>query len=131
MKKHGILNSSISKVLADMGHTDTIVIGDAGLPVPAAVQKIDLALTPGFPDFQRVVSAVKEDMMIEGVIVAEEMVTANEPAHAFMKELFEGTDIQYISHEELKQASKHAKAVIRTGETTPYANCILRAGVFF
>lgn len=46
MQKGGMLNSSIAKVLADLGHTDTIVIGDCGLPVPAGVQKIDLALKP-------------------------------------------------------------------------------------
>ena len=37
MKKHGILNSDISKVLSDLGHTDQITIGDAGLPVPEGV----------------------------------------------------------------------------------------------
>ncbi|RKO62361.1 ABC-type ribose transport system, auxiliary component [Caldibacillus debilis GB1] len=51
MKKHGILNSEIAKVLADLGHTDTIVIADCGLPVPAGVKKIDLALELGKPSF--------------------------------------------------------------------------------
>lgn len=41
MKKNGILNSDISKVLADLGHTDYIVIGDCGLPIPNQVKKID------------------------------------------------------------------------------------------
>ena len=49
MQKIGILNSDIAKALADLGHTDTIVIGDCGLPVPAGVPKIDLALKPGTP----------------------------------------------------------------------------------
>lgn len=53
MQKIGILNSDIAKVLADLGHTDTIVIGDCGLPVPAGVPKIDLALKPGTPSFFR------------------------------------------------------------------------------
>ena len=51
MQRGGMLNSSIAKVLADLGHTDTIVIGDCGLPVPAGVPKIDLALKPGMPSF--------------------------------------------------------------------------------
>jgi D-ribose pyranase len=33
MKRYGILNSHISKVLANLGHTDFIVIADAGLPI--------------------------------------------------------------------------------------------------
>lgn len=45
MKRQGIINSSIAKVLVDLGHTDYIVVGDAGLPVPPGVCKIDLALT--------------------------------------------------------------------------------------
>ena len=49
MQRHGILNSHIAKVLADLGHTDTICISDCGLPVPEGVQKIDLALDFGVP----------------------------------------------------------------------------------
>ena len=40
MKKQGILNSDISRVLSYMGHTDTICIGDCGLPIPDAVKLI-------------------------------------------------------------------------------------------
>ncbi len=36
-----------------------------------------------------------------------------------------------ISHEELKELSKDVKAVIRTGEFTPYSNIILKSGVLF
>ena len=65
MQKGGMLNSSIAKVLADLGHTDTIVIGDCGLPVPAGVPKIDLALKPGMPSFVDVVTEVAKNMVIE------------------------------------------------------------------
>ncbi|MEG0552127.1 MAG: RbsD/FucU domain-containing protein, partial [Carnobacterium sp.] len=49
MKKNGTLNSELDKLLADLGHTDQIVIADAGLPIPAGVKKIDLALTLNDP----------------------------------------------------------------------------------
>ena len=62
MQKIGILNSDIAKVLADLGHTDTIVIGDCGLPVPAGVPKIDLALKPGTPSFLDVLTEVLKYM---------------------------------------------------------------------
>ncbi len=55
MYKTGTLNSEISKVLSDLGHTDTIVIADCGLPVPKGVQKIDLAVRQGLPSFIDVV----------------------------------------------------------------------------
>ncbi|KKE78510.1 D-ribose pyranase [Oceanobacillus caeni] len=130
MKKNGILNSNIAKVLVDLGHTDTIVIGDAGLPVPDGVLKIDLALTPGTPSFQEVVKAVVDDMVIEKVTIAEEMKDTNPNQHEFMK-MFFGHDMEYVKHEQFKQLTANAKAIIRTGEITAYSNCILHAGVFF
>ncbi|MGE6260004.1 D-ribose pyranase [Heyndrickxia sporothermodurans] len=131
MKLKGILNSHISKVLADLGHTDFIVVADAGLPIPKGVDKIDLALKLGVPSFKEVVSAIKEDMKIEKVIVASEMELKNQMTFQEMKDLFANTEIEQITHEKLKEITKSAKAVIRTGEATPYANCILQAGVIF
>lgn len=130
MKRHGILNSDISKVLSDLGHTDTIVIGDAGLPAPAGVPKIDLALKPGTLSFQEVVSAVSEDMVVEKVLLASEIKELNPEQHDFMQAQFD-QEMEYISHERLKELTANAKAFIRTGEITPYSNCILQAGVFF
>ena len=54
MKKNGILNSDISRVLSYMGHTDRICIGDCGLPVPDSTERIDLALKFGQPSFMDV-----------------------------------------------------------------------------
>lgn len=106
MKKHGILNSSISKVLSDLGHTDTIVIGDAGLPIPKGVEKIDLALVPGTPSFQETVAAVIDDMVVEKVILAEEICVANKATEDFLKEAMVDIPFEYVSHEEMKALSK-------------------------
>ncbi|RKQ28567.1 D-ribose pyranase [Oceanobacillus halophilus] len=130
MKRLGILNSEIAKVLADLGHTDTVVIGDAGLPVPEGVVKIDLALTPGMPSFQEVVRAVADDMVIEKVTIASEIKDANPSQHEFITTFFD-QERQYVTHEEFKKLTRNAKAIIRTGETTAYSNCILQSGVFF
>lgn len=131
MKLNGILNSHISKVLSDLGHTDYIVIADAGLPIPNGVQKIDLALKLGVPSFTDVVSTIKEDMKIEKIILANEIELQNNLAYEYMKNHFNDAKIEMVSHERLKELTKNAKAVIRTGEATPYANCILQAGVIF
>lgn len=132
MQKGGMLNSAIAKVLADLGHTDTIVIGDCGLPVPAGVQKIDLALKPGTPSFMEVVEEVAKNMVIEKVEIAAEMEEKNHAVWQAMHELF--TEEQWIideNHEAFKEATKNAKCVIRTGEITPYANVVLHSNVFF
>ncbi|OUM90074.1 D-ribose pyranase, partial [Caldibacillus debilis] len=113
----------------DLGHTDTIVIADCGLPVPAGVKKIDLALELGKPSFLEVLQAVERDMVIEKVILAEEMAEKNPQLFSIVREKF--PKIETVSHEKLKRLSKEAAAVIRTGEATPYANIILQAGVIF
>jgi D-ribose pyranase len=131
LKRNGILNSHISKILSDLGHTDTIVIADAGLPVPDGVVKIDLALKPGTPSFKDVVDAIVEDMIIEKVIIASEIEEGNQRNFQYLEKIFTGTYVERVTHEEFKKITKQAKVIIRTGEVTPYANCILQSGVFF
>lgn len=41
MKKGVLLNADVSAVVSRLGHTDQIVICDAGLPIPAVTQRID------------------------------------------------------------------------------------------
>ena len=133
MKKAGILNSDISRVLSYMGHTDCICIGDCGLPIPDEVERIDLALKFGVPTFMETLATVAQDMKIEKIILAEEIKTQNPKVLAEIEALFAGQtmEVQFVSHVELKALTHDCKAVIRTGETTPYANIILQSGCIF
>jgi D-ribose pyranase len=129
MKKHGILNRDIAEILAKLGHTDTIVIGDCGLPIPENVRCIDLSLKKGVPTFLDVLEEVLNDMEVESAICAEEIKQDNEKVYS---ELCNNTfPIQFMSHERFKKETQEAKVIIRTGEITPYANIILQAGVIF
>ena len=133
MKRAGILNSDISRVLSYLGHTDTICIGDCGLPIPDEVERIDLALCFGEPTFMRTLQIVAQDMKIEKIVLAEEIKSQNSAVLAGIEALFadQQVEVQFVSHVELKEQTKTCKAVIRTGETTPYANIILQAGCIF
>ena len=135
MKKNGILNSDISRVLSYMGHTDQIAMGDCGLPIPEETERIDLALKFGVPGFMEVLCEVKKEMKIEKIILAEEIKTKNPEILKQILQLFdraeEDCEIEYVSHEELKEKTHTCKAVIRTGETTPYANIILQSACLF
>lgn len=131
MKKSGILNSDITKVLADLGHMDQICIGDAGLPVPNHVKKIDLALERGLPSFIDVLRIVASDMCIEKVYLAEEIKTINPSMFEQILKLVSSEMIEWVSHVQFKEMTKQSKAVIRTGEMTPYANIILQSNVNF
>ena len=133
MKKQGILNSDISRVLSYMGHTDCIAIGDCGLPIPDEVERIDLALEFGVPSFMDVLRVVTKDMKVEKIVLAEEIREQNPKVLGEIKELFAGQELEtvFVSHTELKKQTRECKAVIRTGETTPYANIILQSGCIF
>ena len=133
MKKKGVLNSDISRVLSYMGHTDRIAIGDCGLPIPDEVERIDLALAFGVPTFMDTLKVVVEDMKVEKIVLAEEIKEQNPKVLHEIEELFKDQDVEveYVSHQELKHQTLDCKAVIRTGETTPYANIILQSGCIF
>lgn len=133
MKKNGVLNSDISRVLSYMGHTDRIAIGDCGLPIPDEVERIDLALAFGVPTFMDTLRVVVGDMKVEKIVLADEIKEQNPKVLQEIQELFKDQDIEveYVSHQELKHQTLDCKAVIRTGETTPYANIILQSGCIF
>ena len=137
MKKHGILNSDISRVLTYMGHTDRICVGDCGLPVPEGPERIDLALRFGVPSFLEVLREVAGDMKIEKIILAEEIRTRNPEQLKAIEDFFAESEtgcmpeIEYVTHAQLKALTRDCKAVIRTGETTPYSNIILQSGCIF
>ena len=78
MKKIGLLNQPLSAVIAGLGHTDTLVIADAGLPIPTTTQRIDLALVNGVPTFLETLQAVLVEMQVERAIIATEMAGAND-----------------------------------------------------
>ncbi|AMC33512.1 D-ribose pyranase [Janthinobacterium sp. B9-8] len=132
MKKHGILNSELARVLARLGHTDSIVIADCGLPIPDHVERIDLALKLGQPSFVDTLQEILSDMQVERAVFATECLATN-PTVAAQAQAMQssGISIDFVSHEEFKQLCHNAKAVIRTGEASPYANIILHSGVIF
>lgn len=130
MKKNGILNSEISSVIARMGHTDYIVIADCGLPIPDETKRIDLALTSGMPSFKEVLNIVLADFVADKATMALEVKKHNSELYNVVKRM-EQFDLEYVTHEEFKLMTKKAKAVIRTGECSPYANIILHSGVIF
>lgn len=139
MKKTALLNAPLSEVIARMGHTDSLVICDAGLPIGFAQQTIDLALTNGIPDFLSTLQAVLSELFIEKVQVAAEIKQFNPQLEHHLLSIIEqvshqqgkAVSVEYIPHHEFKQNSRQARAVVRTGECSPYANVILYSGVPF
>ncbi|MGY3766659.1 D-ribose pyranase [Vagococcus vulneris] len=131
MKKTNVINSDISRIIAQLGHFDTLSIGDAGMPVPEETEKVDLAVTNGVPSFMDVLNNVLEELEVQRIFLAEEIKTHNPEVLTEIKEKLPNTPISFIPHSQMKQDLSNCHAFIRTGEMTPYANIILESGVVF
>jgi len=125
--KSEILNAPLLGALAKLGHTDTVVIADCGLPLPAGPTVIDLALVQGLLSFEQVLDVLSRNMVIESSTLASE---AKDGAVQELCASY-GLEPQFITHEQLKAELPNAKVIVRTGESTPFANVILHCGVAF
>ncbi len=129
MLKQGILHPQLATVLANLRHMDTLVLGDAGLPVPKGVERVDLGWRPGDPKYLDVLEELMKWIVVEKATFATQSKTVSPDFHAqALKLLPDGIPVDYIDHTELKARSKDAKAIILTGEFTPYTNVILQCG---
>lgn len=132
MKKIGLLHGELSKAIAELAHEDIILIGDAGMPVPEGVKLIDLAVVNGVPSFIDVLKAVMSEMLVAKGIIDLEQETVSPHMGAKIREVVgDEFPLEARPHAEVKELSKKAKAVIRTGEFTPYSNIILEADCLF
>jgi D-ribose pyranase len=132
VKRSGHLNRDVSRVLACMGHTDGLVIADCGLSVPPGVECIDVSIALGVPGFLRVLDTVLADFKVERAVFALEARKHNPAVAARAACLAEDqVGVEFVTHEALRILAREARAVIRTGEATPYANVLLYSGVIF
>ncbi|NMB00051.1 MAG: D-ribose pyranase [Firmicutes bacterium] len=132
MKKIGILHAQLSRIIASMAHGEMLVIGDAGLPVPPGVEMVDLALKEGVPGFLETVEAVLGELHVENAIIDTEQAEVSPQMYQEFTAMWPADiPVRTVPHAEFQELAKEAKAVVRTGEFTPYSNIILIAGVLF
>ena len=131
MKKSGILNGKLAGLIGALGHMDTILVGDAGMPIPKGIEIVDLAICGGVPTFIQVMDALLKEVEIEAYTVALEINNKNPQTLKYIRENLPHAEENITSHLQLKSETANVKFAIRTGEFTPYANIILRAGVVF
>jgi D-ribose pyranase len=135
MKRTRLLNSELSYEISRIGHTASITVCDAGLPIPAGVKRIDLAIERGYPSFLRTLDVLLSEMMVEEIVVASEIHLKNPEVFQGMMDVFRSHEMEpvvtEVLHEEFKRLSRKSEAIVRTGECTPYANVILKSGVAF
>ena len=131
MKKDRLLNKELIAEVAALGHTEYLVIADCGLPIPKGVKTIDLSVRAGLPGFLDVLDAVREELVVESVILASEIDEKCPGLAAELAKRYTPEQTAKVPHEKFKELTKNAKCVVRTGETISYANIILVGGVNF
>ncbi len=130
MKKSRILNSYLNQAISQMGHTDLIIIADAGFPIPDPARRIDLALEKDKPSIPEILELIMSDFIYEACIVAEEQKAYNPPLFRKVSELSDRCKVETIPHAELiSTMPARAKFIVRTGSFEPWGNVILRSGV--
>jgi len=128
MLRTGILNPSLLQLIARIRHTNTLVIADRGFPFWPEIEMIDLSLVDDVPTVAQVVMALRINFVIGRAFAAEEFLKANSPGkNAAWLAALGDTPIAYEPHVEFKKRVPRAIGLIRTGDTTQYANLILES----
>jgi D-ribose pyranase len=124
----GILNPAINSLLSRVRHTNTLVIADRGFPYWPHIETVDISLVDDIPCVLQVLAAIKSNFSIGRVFAAQEFLSANSPLVASeLENALLGIPITFEPHLEFKKRVPHAIGLIRTGDTTQYANLILES----
>ncbi|MGP8251688.1 MAG: D-ribose pyranase [Terracidiphilus sp.] len=128
MLKTGILNPHVLSLLARVRHTNTLVIADRGFPFWPQIETVDISLTDDIPRVLEVLKALRANFVVGHVWMAEEFKAANtaRTRNQFAAAL-EGLPLTFEPHSEFKKRVPSAIGLIRTGDTTQYANMILES----
>ncbi len=126
---NGILNPQINSLLARVRHTNMLVIADRGFPFWPMIETVDISLVDTIPTVLQVFQAIRPNFDIGEVWMAEEFLHNNTPEVCKLFALAAGSiPLRHQAHTEFKKRVPGAIGLIRTGDTTQYANMILVSG---
>lgn len=130
MRSSRILHPQLAAALATLGHTDIVLVTDAGFPIPANARRIDLGFWPGIPDVVDILKVLRQELYVEDVQFAREVKECHPALYQQVQDIYTGSgaDFSEASHETLCHDIAHrAKVIIRSGSFEPWANFALVA----
>ena len=130
MRAGRIIHPELARSLAQLGHTDTVMVTDAGFPIPQGANRIDLGFYPGLPNVLDILRVLRQELYVEEVRFAPEVKTHHPILYRQVQEIYKGAGAPFIAapHEELIEVwAPRAKVVIRSGSFEPWANFALTA----
>jgi D-ribose pyranase len=124
----GILNPAINSLVSLVRHTNTLVIADRGFPFWPQVETVDISLVDDIPKVLDVLRAIRSNFVAGRAFMAQEFVAANVRDTCLeFEQALAGIPLVFEPHVEFKKRVPQAIGLIRTGDTTPYANLILES----
>lgn len=130
MRPGRILHPELAQAVTTLGHSDIFMVTDAGFPIPADAWRIDLGFYEGLPDVLDVLRVVRQEVFVEEVHFAGDILTKNKPLYASLQDIFTGAGAEFklTTHEELvNEIAYKAKFIIRSGSFNPWANIAMVA----
>lgn len=129
MKRSGLLNREINRIIGSLGHGQYIIVSDAGFPVPSETECIDLSITHGYPEIPFVLSALNREIIVERVMFAADMIRYNPKLYEAISQIFADSDLDPVDHQRIiGDIAREAIAVVRTGDYNPWGNIVLVSG---
>lgn len=127
MTETGILNREIAAEISKMGHTDKMMIVDAGLAVPNTTKVIDLSLAQNVPTAMDVLKEVLKHFSVEKIIYSQGTVDVSPSREKDFLACFDSNiEVEIVPHPVLRdELTKDVKFVIRTGDFTANSNIVL------
>lgn len=130
MRPNRILHPELARAVATLGHSDIILVTDAGFPIPKDAWRIDLGFYAGMPDVLDILRVLRQEIFVEEVHFAGDILTENKPLYAALQEIYigSGAEFKLTTHEALVGDVAHrAKVIVRSGSFNPWANIALVA----
>jgi D-ribose pyranase len=129
MRETGIVNRDICDILSTLGHTDEVIVCDAGFAIPLGVRTIDISLAENKPTVPEVLAELKKHFSVEKLVISEETKKVVPTRFKELTKSFgKGVAVEIISQNEIRARARGVKAVIRTGDFTAYSNILLVSG---
>jgi D-ribose pyranase len=128
MIQSGVLNPAINSLISRVRHTNTLVIADRGFPFWPMIETVDISLVDDVPRVLEVLNAIRANFSAGRVFMAEEFRSSNSrKTRLNFERALTGMEVNYEPHTEFKKRVPQAIGLIRTGDTTQYANIILES----
>ncbi len=130
MQPNRILHPELARGLAQLGHTDVLLVTDAGFPIPRDANVVNLGLVAGTVDVLEILRVLRQHLFVEEVRFAREVKTRYPALYSQVQEIYTGSGATFVPapHEELVSTwAPRAKMIVRSGSLTAWANFALVA----